>query len=160
LNGAFDDTNYNILLNKLYAYYSELEKRYSVFFREYPGLDLEKRLRAKVLKSDLQNRKAEWPINKKVVVPVIDSIRKATGALYVIEGSSLGARFICQSLAQAGINETNGAAYFSGYGEETGKMWKIFVQFMNEVAITEADEQEVMDTAEKVFSSLYNWLND
>ena len=162
LNGEFDEENYIVLLYKLHAYYSALENRYVSFFLQYPLLEINKRQRANVLKQDIENRTKKIftsTSNQQPQLPVIDTIWKATGALYVVEGSTLGGKFICQSLAQFGLDPTNGAAYFSGYGEETGRMWKSFLQFMNEVATTEAEEQEVITTAEHVFSSLYNWLN-
>lgn len=162
LNGRFEEQNYQLLLHKLYTYYRTLETQYVPFFLEYPMLEIEKRQRAHVLKNDLLNR-SSLPIpasaKQELSVPVIDSIWKATGALYVIEGSTLGGKFICQSLAQAGITASNGAAYFTGYGEETGRMWKTFIQFLNEIAITEDQEKEVMTAAEQVFSKLYNWLD-
>lgn len=162
LNGKFEEKDYLLLLNKLYAYYDALEKMYVPFFIEQPTLEISKRQRANVLAKDIQNRTGSFPetaSNKGMPLPVIDSIWKATGALYVIEGSTLGGKFICQSLAQSGVTPSNGSAYFSGYGEETGRMWKSFVQFMNEVATTEEQEQQVMTTAENVFSTLHNWLD-
>ena len=162
LNGRFEEENYITLLNKLYAYYSVLEKKYTPFFLEHPTLEIEKRQRAYVLKQDIENRSGNFiePLaNKDITMPVIDTVWKATGALYVIEGSTLGGKFICQSLAQTGVGPLNGAAYFSGYGEETGKMWKSFISFMNGIASTEEQEQEVIQTAEQVFATLYNWLN-
>ncbi|MDF2457272.1 MAG: Heme oxygenase [Cytophagaceae bacterium] len=160
LNGRFDEQQYQLLLHKLYTYYSELEKQYVPFFLDQPLLEIEKRQRAHILEKDRANRpqRVTLSANQKLSLPVLDSIWKATGALYVIEGSTLGGKFICQSLAQIGIDPSNGAAYFSGYGEETGKMWKSFLQFLNEVATTEEQEQEVITTAEQVFSTLYNWL--
>jgi heme oxygenase len=162
LNGRFDEQNYLLLLHKLYSYYSALEKLYVPFFQDQPLLEIEKRQRADVLRKDIENRIGKTsakPEEQEVSLPVIDTLWKATGALYVVEGSTLGGKFICQSLAQVGVHASNGAAYFSGYGEDTGKMWKSFVQFMNEVAATEAEEQEVITTAEQVFTTLYNWLS-
>ncbi len=162
LNGRFEEQTYQVLLHKLYTYYSGLEKQYVPFFLEKPSIEIEKRQRAYVLKNDLANRPSVYispSIKQQLSLPVIDSIWKATGALYVIEGSTLGGRFICQSLAQAGIDRSNGALYFTGYGEETGRMWKTFIQFMNEIATTADQEQEVIATAEQVFSTLNNWLD-
>ena len=158
LSGRFEEESYLKLLQKLEAYYQVLEKAYVPFFKEVTALEISKRQRAHILTEDIKNRSGVTSVYS-FDVPVIDSICKATGALYVMEGSTLGARFICQSLAQSGINASNGAAYFSGYGEDTGTMWKVFVQFINDVASSEEEEQEVITTAEQVFSSLYKWLD-
>ena len=158
LSGTFDEQEYLKLLIKLQTYYQSLEKAYVPFFKDVSSLEIAKRQRAHILSEDIKNRSGATSVHT-IDVPVIDSIYKATGALYVIEGSTLGARFISQSLAQSGLHASNGAAYFSGYGEETGTMWKTFVQFMNEVSSSEEEEQEVITTAEDVFSSLYKWLD-
>ncbi len=48
----------------------------------------------------------------------------AWGSLYVIEGSTLGGQFILRTLARAGLDPQHGAAYFHGWGEATGAMWR------------------------------------
>lgn len=159
LNGNFKEEDYLLLLQKLHAYYTALEKVFVPFLQSVDALQLQKRQRAHLLVDDIKNRSGHVILNNEVPIPVIDSIYKATGALYVMEGSTLGARFICQSLARSGVDASNGGTYFSGYGEETGAMWKGFIQFMNEVASNDAQEKEVIDTAEKVFSTLHNWLD-
>ena len=62
----------------------------------------------------------------------------AWGSVYVMEGSALGGQFISRSMARAGLEE--GAAYFHGWGEATGGMWR-------EVRGLLATE---LDTAERV----------
>ena len=46
----------------------------------------------------------------------------AWGSIYVMEGSALGGRFIARSLAHGGLQQ--GIAYFQGWGEATGAMWR------------------------------------
>ncbi|HEY0825443.1 MAG TPA: biliverdin-producing heme oxygenase, partial [Ramlibacter sp.] len=48
----------------------------------------------------------------------------AWGSIYVMEGSALGGQFIARSLAQAGLHPDRGAAYFHGWGDATGPMWR------------------------------------
>lgn len=49
------------------------------------------------------------------------------GIAYVIEGSSLGGRFLLKSVRKT-LGETAATAYFDAYGERTGSMWKAFLQ--------------------------------
>lgn len=51
-------------------------------------------------------------------------VASAWGSIYVMEGSALGAQFITRSLAQAGLHPESGAAYFNGWGAQTGAMWR------------------------------------
>ncbi len=56
--------------------------------------------------------------------PALADEAAALGALYVVEGSTLGGRIILRHLDRLGLAP---AAYFNGYGEATGAMWKGFV---------------------------------
>lgn len=47
------------------------------------------------------------------------------GALYVVEGSTLGGQFIARHVeAVLGLMPGQGDAYFEGYGAETGSRWR------------------------------------
>lgn len=59
-----------------------------------------------------------------VRAPALGDEASALGALYVVEGSTLGGRVILRHLDRLGLQP---ARYFSGYGEATGAMWKGFV---------------------------------
>lgn len=58
----------------------------------------------------------------------VNSIGFAMGVFYVIEGSSLGGRVIYKHIHKVlGLDADSGAAYFAGYGELTGMLWKEFM---------------------------------
>ncbi|TXE06949.1 biliverdin-producing heme oxygenase [Algoriphagus aquimarinus] len=58
----------------------------------------------------------------------VNPIGFAMGVFYVIEGSSLGGRVIYKHIHKVlGLDTDSGAAYFSGYGELTGMLWKEFM---------------------------------
>lgn len=53
----------------------------------------------------------------------------ALGCMYVLEGSTLGGKFILQHIGKIlSYNAFAGATYFAGYGELTGSMWKSFLE--------------------------------
>lgn len=57
----------------------------------------------------------------------IQTIPAALGCMYVLEGSTLGSQILSRSFRERfDIGRHNGGAYFHGYGELTGKMWKRF----------------------------------
>ena len=56
--------------------------------------------------------------------PPLRTDAAAWGSLYVMEGSALGGQVITRSLAAAGLDRDSGAAYFHGWGEATGRMWR------------------------------------
>ncbi|MBC6698697.1 biliverdin-producing heme oxygenase [Hymenobacter puniceus] len=77
------------------------------------------------------------------------------GALYVLEGSTLGGQIIARQLSNAGIPDSQ---YFQGYGALTGLRWKTFCQLLAE-STTEENEQEIIDSSILVFTTLAAWLN-
>lgn len=73
------------------------------------------------------------------------------GAMYVVEGSSLGGQYIARHLADTlGLTEENGAAYFRGYGDRTGGLWQQFKAVLAE--LPDADEDRVVVAAQAMFA--------
>ena len=64
---------------------------------------------------------------------LVTSLPGAYGTLYVLEGSTLGGQLISRHLQKhLNLHAGNGAAYFSGYGPDTGPRWRAFAAFMND----------------------------
>ena len=56
------------------------------------------------------------------------------GAMYVMEGSTLGGRYIARHVEEAlGLLPGRGNAYFQGHGEKTGSMWREVTAVLGEV---------------------------
>jgi heme oxygenase len=59
--------------------------------------------------------------------PLLRDAASAWGSMYVLEGSALGGQVIARQVAQRfGLAPEHGAAYFHGWGAETGAMWRQF----------------------------------
>lgn len=72
------------------------------------------------------------------------------GALYVIEGSSLGGRFISRHVQPLlGLLPGEGNAYFEGYGDQTGTLWREVAAVIEVVPDELADE--VIGAARRAF---------
>lgn len=91
----------------------------------------EARRRAARLADDLAALGADLAPRRALAVrlPRTGTLAQALGSMYVIEGSTLGARVIGPRL-QAGLGVTPqcGGSYFAGHGEQTGAMWREFRQ--------------------------------
>ena len=62
------------------------------------------------------------------------------GAMYVMEGSTLGGQYIARRAEQTlGLEPGSGNAYFRGYGDQTGAMWKSFKAVLAEVPDTQTE---------------------
>jgi heme oxygenase len=72
------------------------------------------------------------------------------GAMYVMEGSTLGGQYIARHVeATLGLGPGVGDAYFNGYGAETGSMWKGFKVVL--AAVPDEQTAEVITAAKAMF---------
>lgn len=91
----------------------------------------------------------------------ITSTADALGAMYVLEGSTLGGKILYKNINQAlGLNEETGASYFYGYGQQTGFLWKNFITTLANYAVEENCEQEIILSAVSTFNMIGHWLNE
>lgn len=73
------------------------------------------------------------------------------GAMYVLEGSTLGGRYIAAHVeAVLGLKPGEGDRFFRGYGERTMPMWREFQQVL--LAIPDAESDAVIDAARRMFA--------
>lgn len=89
----------------------------------------EARRRADRLAHDLHALGAPLPPagSGNVRLPDTGTLARALGSMYVIEGSTLGARVIGPRLqARLGVTPQHGGSWFAGHGERTGAMWREF----------------------------------
>ncbi len=90
--------------------------------------------------------------------PNLPDANAALGSLYVMEGSTLGGRVIAKNaLTRLGLTATNGCAYFTGYGPQTGAMWQAFLTHLNTAPTTAAPAITTGATA--TFDTLTHWLS-
>ncbi|MHB8287063.1 MAG: biliverdin-producing heme oxygenase, partial [Caulobacteraceae bacterium] len=76
--------------------------------------------------------------------PPLASISEAFGAMYVLEGSTLGGQLISRQVAaRLGLGPDDGARYYHAYGRDVGAMWRAFGQRLNQAA-PELDADQVV----------------
>jgi heme oxygenase len=84
---------------------------------------------------------------------------EALGALYVLEGATLGGRIIYRHAAgPLGVTPQHGAAYYGGYGDGTGERWKAFGRAITRFADETGSAPRVVDGAVACFAALEAWL--
>ncbi len=79
----------------------------------------------------------------------------ALGIMYTVEGSSLGGRVILKNIQAAlGHDAQNGASYFSGYGGQTGSMWKSFLANLANYETHSHATEEIIAGANYAFDAI------
>jgi heme oxygenase (biliverdin-IX-beta and delta-forming) len=119
--------------------------------------DLHKRKKSHLIEEDfafLQYNKTNSNLvfsNKEITVPF------ALGILYVIEGSSLGGRFILKNISKIrDLDNGHGTFYFNGYGDGTGNFWKNFLGYLSEYEENHNCGNIIIEGAIYAFDSIYN----
>ena len=79
----------------------------------------------------------------------------AMGALYVLEGSTLGGRVIGRHIAAAHGLSGEGLAYYSGHGPRTGAMWSAFRARLDAF---DGEGEAVVAAANETFDAMRLWL--
>lgn len=147
--------DYRRYLVAMHGFHVPLEQR----FREHAalaaaGFAAETRSKRAWLEADLDALAvSDRPLCDRV--PAVGSLARAVGAAYVLEGSSLGGRFILAKLPPA-LASLRGSAtrFLDGYGSETGAQWRRFAG----VAAQVDDEQAAVDAACDCFERMIGWL--
>lgn len=91
--------------------------------------------------------------------PAIGTLPDALGALYVVEGSTLGGQIIARHLnATLGLGPDTGASFFHGYGEQTGTKWQEYLRILEQHA-TENNQAQIIGSAQATFERFLqaNW---
>ena len=79
------------------------------------------------------------------------------GAMYVMEGSTLGGQYIARHVERLfGLAPGKGDAYFRGYGEQTGAMWSAFRHMLG--AVPEQHTDTVIAAAKATFAYVHEGM--
>ena len=133
------------------AFYGEVEAALKPHLWDVPDLAFSSRVRFRDLQgqADLPPRGQLW-VNP--VFPEIGTRAEALGALYVLEGSTLGGRKIMQALRSQGVS-TDNLYFLDPYGKDTGARWRSFLKILErETASSETTMNACISGAVKAFT--------
>jgi heme oxygenase len=148
---------YASLLRMFFGFYQPLEQRISAQLSVADLPDLPERRKSSAILSDL----AQCGMTSENIplcshLPSLPSKAAAFGALYVLEGSTLGGKMIARMLLENKELSVGPEAvsFFSGYGAATGARWRVFLEALNQ----QADTSEVVAAARQTFIDLKAWM--
>lgn len=89
----------------------------------------------------------------------LDDAASAFGAMYVVEGSTLGGAVISKHVGRTlGIGPDSGCAYFRSYGPDIARMWSAFRERLLALSSPERDDL-IVASAQRTFGVLQGWLS-
>lgn len=120
---------YAVLLNRFYRFVKPVQDKIHQYINPAIVPDLPLRRNAALLLEDLKALGTATTETTATALPAINDHFSAMGALYVLEGSTLGGKIIAKTLAEKLGNDVS-LLFFRGYGAETGSMWKKFTHYL------------------------------
>jgi heme oxygenase len=125
------------------------------------GLDLERRRKAHLFAADLLHFDLHpGKLPRCTALPRVDSPERALGALYVVEGSTLGGAFLLAQLGRSlRIAPGAGASGLAPYGAALRDMWVGYASAVDRFLAANPDaEPEVIAGARETFEAILAWL--
>jgi heme oxygenase (biliverdin-IX-beta and delta-forming) len=160
----FSMQEYQQLLCKFYGFFSAIEPLIFTNLNAANSQLLAHRTKSELLARDLSVLEVDdtklTTISRCEELPLLNSFSRQMGALYVLEGSTLGGKIISKRLkdlfGEAVINKMN---YYQSYGENLILEWTSFQNFMCEnFDNKENDISEIINAAIETFLCLDRWL--
>ncbi|MBE8720353.1 biliverdin-producing heme oxygenase [Sphingobacterium pedocola] len=157
LKAIRSNADYAEVLKNFYAYFNAVEKAIMPYITNEVLPDYVQRRNSSYIKQDVEELGESVDHLPEVNVPQVTSPLEALSALYVLEGSIMGGPYIVQMLNKYGI--TGGTSFFSGYGEDTGKMWAAFTAVLNTYGEDPASHAKAIEVANETFSKFGEVFN-
>lgn len=160
---AHDTTinDYRIYLEKLYGFVKPYEETVFKILDTYVP-DIQKRRKTALVEQDL-HALGVTPENLNAL-PFIhysmpNSIADAFGAMYVLEGSTLGGSIIYKRLNYLlGVDKELNGKYFTAYGDDSGRYWKSFIAAFSQYAVESNMQETIINSAIDTFTNMDKWL--
>lgn len=160
---ASEMMNPNVTLEQyqkyLLAMYQVINEVESQIFPQVNSVfsDLTQRSKSQLLASDLKEIGAfDLPKNQRIFDITGKSVAFLIGLLYVVEGSTLGGRYMLKNIESAiDIEGKIATTFLSGYGNSTGSMWKKFMNELSKFESTTKSSSEIIAGAQFGFQAIH-----
>lgn len=158
---------YRELLERQHRLYRPLEAQLGqVIPAEWrAALEWPARQKTGLLEADLRALGARLPApNRTLRLPPVSGEAAAWGALYVLEGATLGGQILCRHLGpRLGLRENAGLSFYASYGALVGPRWKSFLALLSrrhEAAGAHAADFQAaaVQGADETFACFGRWL--
>lgn len=150
------------VLERMLGYQDQAERAIGAHADRLP-LDFDARRKTHLLAYDLERlgyaRRTIDELPRCPYTPPVTDIDSALGVLYVLEGATLGGRIIRRYLERTiRVTADSGAAYYAGYGANTGVMWKSMGTAIKDRAAEVGSITPIVVSACATFTALNRWM--
>jgi heme oxygenase len=157
----FDKNKYQELLKKMHSFYKPFENSIQTSLEtQGQGEFYKERYKTPQIEADLKSLNTEPMSFAQPEMPTMNSLAAVAGALYVIEGSSLGGQIICKYLKENLALAPEQIHFFQGYGPLTGKRWQEFQKWVGTLDFNEEETKVAVASARDTFKSMMNCLKN
>ncbi len=159
LSPALTKDAYRRYLLALLGLYRPLEERLAA--AGLSGIDLAARRKSAWIERDLRALGVEERVIQAAPtcddLPALDSVDRAWGCLYVLEGATLGGQILARHVrGREGLEDA--CAFLTAYGERTGERWTELRAALSAHAARGADEDAIVAGAKATFDAFERWI--
>ncbi len=150
--------SYAAYLHRLHGFYAAVEP---VLFERIADLvpDAEQRRKLDLIRDDLRTLDVPLDVPLCRAIPRMDGAATAMGVAYVLEGKTLGSRFLLEEArSQLELDAGRGASFFAGYGARTGPMWRAYLEALERFVARHGQRAAVLHGAEATFACFTAWI--
>ena len=152
-----DKKDYASFLNLFYSYFGALELQIKKVLITDRLPDYSLRRKTNLIAEDIITLGfTPSTFAEAKMLPEVNDHLQALGALYVIEGSTLGGQIISGMISKK-LNSEEGFLFFKGYENESHQMWRKFINVLNDPANKPAEK--IINTAIETFLKFSEWID-
>ena len=160
LKAIENNSDYADLLKFFFSYFETLEQQIANNIPASLESYFSVRRSAKDIAKDIAVLGADLADLPQAFLPVIENKNQAIGALYVLEGATLGGQVLRREMAQRlDLDADNGGAFLNVYGAETGRRWKDFLDYLGRLPLDAPAKERAVNAARSTFSCFEQWLD-
>ena len=161
IKNTLTQPGYVKLLLLFYGYYKPLEDAIDAMPVGDIVQDHEQRRKSTMIVHDLEALNTiPYPLPLCAAVPGLKSLEQALGAMYVLEGSTLGGIYIAKMLQRnLPAIPADAFTFFTGYGNRTQECWLEFSQALDHYQPDSGKLQSMTEAADQTFTQLKHWIS-
>lgn len=156
MSGALTLDEYKLLIEKNYLLHVLIEMALVKSDVIPADFELLSRLKTQALIDDLTTLNHPIPAVPQINV-TYTTLAEALGAMYVVEGATLGGAYIYKALQRnTAIAPIGKFSYYGVYGDQIGPNWKKFQEALNKHIHTKELEDQTIESAKQAFDLFRN----